>query len=180
MPSAPPHPGLFTYLTTDPQALGILSWASTIITVLGFVIAIWQIMKVRRVADAARLAAIGMELTVRSRELLAKLGEAHPHFEAARNHVARGEREIAVLCMELSAGFVIEAQEISQRLPDASDDLHLLSVTLSQLSAEISEGDEPLADRSDFVQLRLRMREAATLLQRIMAHSRYTYSLGEG
>jgi hypothetical protein len=75
------------------------------------VVAIWQIVRVKRAADAARDAALGLARRVRSRELLAKLGDAHTHLDAARNHVARGEREIAILCLELSCSAVIEAQE---------------------------------------------------------------------
>jgi hypothetical protein len=80
--------------------------------VLGFAVAIWQILKVRNAADAARDAALGLAERVRTRELLAKLGDAHNHLESARNHVGRGERQIAIVLLELSSACAIEAQEI--------------------------------------------------------------------
>jgi hypothetical protein len=112
-------------LTTDPKVLGILAWASAAITVLGFVVAIWQISKVKRAADAARDAALGLAQRVRSRELLAKLGDAHTHLEAARNHVGRGERRMAIVRVELSLGCAIDAREISRTLGGSQDDLYV-------------------------------------------------------
>jgi hypothetical protein len=170
---------LITYLTTDPQVLGILAWASSAITLLGFGIAIWQIRKAKRAADAARDAALGMAQRVRSRELLAKLGDARTYLEAAGNHVARGDREIAILCLELSNGFVIEAQAISRRLSRDVNELQLLGVLLGDLSERVTAMAEPLPEQPDFVQLRLQIREASELLRQNMAQSRYTYSPDE-
>lgn len=170
---------LLDYLTTDPQVLGILAWASAAITLLGFVIAIWQIMKAKRAADAARDAAVGLARRVRSRELLAKLGDAHTHLDAARNRVASGEREIAVLCLELSCSAMIEAREISRGLSGAGEDLHLLSILLGQLTEQVTKMRNPLSDDPDFMQLRLRLRDASERLQRSMAQSRYTYDVTE-
>lgn len=106
---------LLTYLTTDSQVLAVLAWASAAITLLGFVVAIWQIIRVKRAADAARDAALGMARIVRSRELLAKLGDANNHLDAARNHVGSGSPEIAALCLELSRASIIEARQLSGR-----------------------------------------------------------------
>jgi hypothetical protein len=175
----PPKLDLFTYLTTDPQFLGILAWLSGVITLLGFWFAIWQIRKVKRAADAARDAALGMAQRVRSRELLANFGDAHTHLEAARNHVARGDREIAILCLELSNGFLIEAQEMSRRLRRPTQDLQLLNVLLGDLMEQVAEMGEPFLDQANFVQLRLRLREASEVLQRNMAQSRYMYGPDE-
>jgi hypothetical protein len=170
---------LFGYLTTDPQVLGVLAWASAAITLLGFVVAIWQIIRVKRAADAARDAALGLARRVRSRELLAKLGDAHTHLDAARNHVARGEREIAVLCLEPSCGAVIEAREISRSLSGAGEDLQLLSILLGQLTEQVTRMKDPLSDNPNFIQLRLRLRDASERIQRKMAQSRYTYEVSE-
>jgi hypothetical protein len=147
--------------------------------VLGFIVAIWQIIRVKRAADAARDAALGLARRVRSRELLAKLGDAHTHLDAARNHVASGEREIAVLCLELSCSAVIEAREISRSLSGTGEDLQLLSVVLGQLTEQVTKMQDPLSDHPDFIQLRLRLRDASERLQRNMAQSRYTYEVPE-
>lgn len=149
------------------------------ITLVGFGIAISQIVKVKRAADAAREAALGMAQRIRSRELLAKLGEAHTYLEAARNHVARGDREIAVLCLELANGFVIEGQEMARRLPRTTQNLRLLSLLLRDLTDGTATIAEPLAEQPGFVQLRLQLREASELLQRNIAESRYTYDATE-
>lgn len=170
---------LFTYLTTDPQVLGVLAWAASAITLLGFAVAIWQIIRAKRAADAARDAALGLARRVRSRELLAKLGDAHIHLDAARNHVASGERQIAVLCLELSCGAVIEAREISRSLTGTDEDLQLLGILLGQLTEQVTKMQDPLPDNPDFVQLRLRLRDASERLQRNMAKSRYTYEVPE-
>jgi hypothetical protein len=121
-------------LTTDPKLLGILAWVSLAITVLGFVVAIWQILKVKRAADAARDAALGLVRRVRSRELLAKLGDVHIHLEAARNHATSGERQIVILCLELARDSAIEAEEISRGLRGGLEDLRHLSFLLERLT----------------------------------------------
>jgi hypothetical protein len=153
---------LITYLTTDPQALGSLAWVSSVITLLGFAIAIWQIRKVKIAADAARDAAREMAHRVRSRELLAKLGDAHTHLEAARNQVARGERETAMLFLELACRSIIEAQEISRTLTGTSDELMRLSDVLAQLTEQVTTMPDPLVDNDEFIELRLRLRRIRT------------------
>ncbi|MGD9614423.1 MAG: hypothetical protein AB7H90_08495 [Alphaproteobacteria bacterium] len=109
---------LITYLTTDQHVLGILAWVSTAITVLGFAVAIWQIIRVRRAAEAARIAALGLARRVRSRELLIQLGNAHSHLEAARSRMISGGREVALLCLELSVRSMIEARETGGQRSD--------------------------------------------------------------
>lgn len=156
-----------------------MAWASAAITLLGFVIAIWQIIKVKHAADAARDAALGLARRVRSRELLAKLGDAHTHLGAARNHVASGERDISVLCLEPSCAAVIEAREISRTMGGTGEDLQLLSILLGQLTQQVTKMQDPLSDNPDFIQLRLRLRDASERLQRNMAQSRYTYEVPE-
>jgi len=111
--------------------------------------------------------------------LLAKLGDAHTRLEAARNNVASGGREIAVLCLELSCNAVIEAREISRGLGAAGEDLVLLSILLRQLTEQATKMRDPLSDDPGFIQLRLRLRDASERLQRSMAQSRYTYEVGE-
>ena len=149
------------------------------ITVLGFAIAIWQIMKVKRAADAARDAALGLAQRVRSRELLAKLGDAHTHLEAARDHVGRGERQIAVVWLELSPGCAIEAREISRRLGGNERDLYVLGLALGDLTEQLTTMPDPLTADPGFISLQLQLRKASELLQRILARSRYRYDVGE-
>jgi len=100
-------------------------------------------------------------------------------LEAARDHVARGERQIAVLCLEIAGRFVIEAQEISRRLFGPNRELQLLGILLADLVEQITMAADPLPDQPDFVQLRLQLREASEVLQRNMAQSRYTYEPNE-
>lgn len=146
---------------------------------LGFVVAIWQILKVKRAADAARDAALGLARRVRSRELLAKLGDVHIHLEAARNHATSGERQIAILCLELARDSAIEAEEISRGLRGGLEDLRRLSFLLERLTEQAMGMSEPLARDPDFIRLRVMLGEAARLLQRNIARSRYTYDVTE-
>jgi hypothetical protein len=132
--------------------------------VLGFAVAIWQILKVKRAADAARKAALGLAQRVRSRELLAKLGEAHTHLESARNHIGRGERQIGIVWLELSSGCAIEAREIS---------------AMSDLTRQLTMTPEPLSADAGFIPLQLELRKASERLQRVLAQSRYRYDVGE-
>jgi len=111
--------------------------------------------------------------------LLAKLGDAHTRLDAARNHVASGGREIAVLCLELSSSTVIEAREISRSLGGTGEDLQLLSILLGQLTEQVTKMQDPLSDDPGFIQVRLRLRDASERLQRSMAQSRYTYEVPE-
>lgn len=171
---------LFAYLTTDPKILGILAWASATITVLGFAVAIWQILKVKRAADAARDAALGLAQRVRSRELLAKLGDAHTHLESARNHVGRGERQIGIVWLELSSGCAIEAREISRTLGRSSTDLDGLIIAMSDLTRQLTVTPDPLSADAGFILLQLELRKASERLQRVLAQLRYRYDVGEG
>jgi hypothetical protein len=149
---------------TDPKVLGILAWASAAITVLGFAVAIWQILKVKRAANAARDAALGLAQRVRSRELLAKLGEAHTHLEAARNHVGRGERQMAIVWLGLSSGCAIEAREISQTLGGSQEDLYVLPIALGDLTERLTTMPDLLMAEPDFIPLQLQLLKASELL----------------
>jgi hypothetical protein len=147
--------------------------------VLGFAVAIWQILKVKRAADAARDAALGLAQRVRSRELLAKLGDAHTHLESARNHVGRGERQIAIVLLELSSGCAIEAREISRTLGGSQEDFYILVITLGELTEQLTTMPDPLAADTSFIQLQLQLRKASELLQQKLAKSRYRYDVSE-
>ena len=135
---------LLTYLTTDSQVLAVLAWASAAITLLGFVVAIWQIIRVKRAADAARDAALGMARIVRSRELLAKLGDANNHLDAARNHVGSGSPEIAALCLELSRASIIEARQLSGRVAGDWGELQDLIIRLREAERRLATMMQPL------------------------------------
>lgn len=146
---------------------------------LGFAVAIWQISKVKRAADAARDAALGLAQRVRSRELLAKLGDAHTHLEAARNHVGRGERQIAIVWLGLSSGCAIDAREISLALGGEGEELDVLVVAMSELTEQLTEMPEPLIVDPGFIRLQLELGRTSRLLQGVLARSRYRYDLGE-
>jgi len=164
---------------TDPKVLGILAWASAAITVLGFAVAIWQILKVKRAANAARDAALGLAQRVRSRELLAKLGDAHTHLEAARNRVGRGDREMAIDWLRLSSGCAIDAREISRRLGRGQDELYVLVIALGNLTEQLTRMPDPLTADANFIRLQLDLRRASERLDGVLAQARYAYDVGE-
>jgi hypothetical protein len=159
--------------------LGALAWISLAITLLGFAVAIWQIAKVKRAADSARDAAVGLAHRVRSRELLAKLGDAHSHLTTARDNVGRGERHIAIVSLELSSGCLIDAREITRTLGGRREDLDVLVIALGDLTEELTAMSDPLSTDPGFIRLQLRLRKASELLQRSLAQSRYRYDVGE-
>lgn len=146
---------------------------------LGFTVAIWQILKVKRAADAARDAALGLAQRVRSRELLAKLADAHAHLETARNHVGRGEQQIAIVWLELSLRCVIEAREISRTLSGSREDLDVLVIALGDLMEQLTAMPDPLTIDPGFPHLQLQLMRASARLQRTLAQSRYRYDVGE-
>jgi hypothetical protein len=170
---------LLGWLTTDPTVLGVLAWSSAAITVLGFAVAIWQISKVRSAADAARDAALGLEQPVRSRELLAKLGDAHTHLRAARNYVGSGERQIAIVWLGLSSGCAIEAREILRTLGGRQQDLHILIIELGILTEQLTAMPDPATADPALVRLQLQLRRVSGRLQNVLAQSRYRYDVGE-
>jgi len=174
------NPGWFSYLTTDPQVLGILAWLFGAITILGFWIAIWQIRKVKRVADAAREASEGMAQRIRSHELLAKLGDGHAHLETARTSAGAGEQKIAILCLDLSRRCVTEAQEIFKSLLWETQDLSLLIFMLRDLSERLSSMHNPIVNDPGFTELQRQLRGASELLDQNIARSRYTYGTPGG
>lgn len=146
---------------------------------LGFAVAIWQILKVKRAADAARRAALGLVRRVRSRELLAKLGDAHAHLELARNDVGRGERRMAVMRLGSSSACTIEAREISQAFRERSAGLDALVIALGDLTEQLMAMSDPLMDDPFFTPLQLQLRQASERLLQIRAQSRYEYDLTE-
>jgi hypothetical protein len=169
---------LINYLTTDLRVLGILAWASIVITLLGFWAAIWQIKKVKRAADAARDASLGMVQRVHSRELLAKLGDAHRHLVAALNRTASDEREFAIFCLVLSSGCMIEAQEMSRTLGQSSRQYQPLVLILRDSIQQLTTMTDPLRNHPDIIRLQLQMRKAEELLQQYSAPARYAYERG--
>jgi hypothetical protein len=158
-----------TYLTTDPNVIGILAWTSLAITVLGFAVAIWQMVKTKRAADAARAAVLGLGQRVRSRELLAKLGDELAHLEAARNHVGRGERQPGIIWLELSSRCAIEAREISRRFGRSREALDILVVEVAVLTEQLARMPDQVAADPGFNQLQLQLRRASERLQEILA-----------
>lgn len=166
-------------MTTDPTVLGVLAWASAAITVLGFAIAIWQILKVKGAAEAARDAASGLAQQVRSRELLAKLGDAHTHLEAARDHVGRGEQQLAVMRLELSSACAIDAREISRAFAASEQELEFLIVALNDRTERLTAMPAPISSDPGLVILQVELRRDAGLLQRILARWRYRYDVDE-
>lgn len=170
---------LFSYLTTDPQVLGLVAWVSTAITLLGFGIAIWQIVEAKRAADAARDAALKLAQRVRSRELLAKLGDANNHLEAARNHVGSGSREIAALCLELSRGSIIEARQLSAGVAGDWSRLDDLIIRLREAERRLAMMTQPLQRDFGFDGLRFILRDASEILQQSAAQARYAYNVEE-
>lgn len=177
---APEGPALLlAYLTTDPKVLGTLAWASAAITVLGFGIAIWQIVRVKRAADAARDAAVGLARRVRSRELLAKLGDAYNQLEAARNHLETGARAMAAFRLELSRGSMIDARQLSERMAGDWGELQVLIARLREAEQQLALMIEPLQEDLRYVALRFLLRDASEGLQRSAAQARYAYDLEE-
>lgn len=164
-----------SYLTTDQQVLGILAWASTAITLLGFAVAIWQISRVKHAAEAAREAALGLARRVRSRELLVQLGNAHSHLEAARSRMVSGGREVALLCLELSVRSVIEAREAG----GPRRDMQHLVARVSYAADRLAKMSEPLQADPGFIPFCNQLRHEAELIQQYMAQLRYRYDIGE-
>jgi hypothetical protein len=170
---------LLKYLTTNPQALGVLAWFSTAITVLGFAVVIWQIVRARRAADAAREAALGMAQRVRSRELLAQLANADNHLRVGQAHLGAGRRDVVSLCLELSRGSILEARQLSIDVAGDWMELQLLVIRLRQAEGQLAEMTEPLQNDPSFARLSLLLRGLSEGLQRNLARARYAYDIGE-
>jgi hypothetical protein len=170
---------LFKYLTTDPQVLGILAWAAAAITLLGFTITIWQLVRTRRAADAARQAALGLVRRVRSRELLVHLGNAHNHLDAARHHIGLGSRQTASLRLELSRASAIEARQLSTGMAGDWEELQGLVYRLREAEGRLAVMAEPVQDDPEFVPLGFLLRDASDSLQRCAAQARYAYDVDE-
>jgi hypothetical protein len=166
-------------LATDPQVLGILAWAATAITLLGFGITIWQLIRTRQAADAAHRAAIGLARRVRSREVLIQLSNAHSHLEAARSRVISGGHEAATLCLELSIRAIIEAREASREAAGPSLDLQALIARLSYAIERLQVMSDPLQQDPDFMPFLHQLRREAEILQRHLAQLRYRYDVDE-
>jgi hypothetical protein len=166
-----------SYLTTDIQALGVLAWISALTTLLGFGIAIWQIIRVKRAAEAAREAAIGMARRIRSRELLMQLTTACTHLEAARNHLGSGGRQVTTLCLDLSASSIVEAREIAKNVSGDWGELHNILLRLRQASDQLNEMLEPIQDDSEFSNMRRQLRDTLETLQGVVAQCRHAYDI---
>jgi hypothetical protein len=169
--------GLFTYLTTDPQVLGTLAWAATAITVLGFAVTIWQLLRTKRSAEAAREAALGLVQRVHSRELLAKLQDAHHYLRAARDHSESDDRGITRLCLELSGAALSDAEMLSSQVSGDWTNLAKLRIRLHDVGHLLLRMQDPLQDDAGFSQLQRGLYDASQLLERDVAQARYAYDL---
>jgi len=162
------------YLTTDPVILGLLSWISLLVTTLGLGVALWQIMKVKRAALAAKDAATDLARTVRNREQLLQLNSGLSQLEQTRNHLSKGSRDAALICLELSTSAIIGARELSLD-PAEERRLQKLMIRLRRAADVI----EPIADDREFMATVIRLREISIELRTIAVHRRYEYHEGE-
>lgn len=169
---------IFNYLTTDTQALGILTWIGFLATAIGLWVAIVQIRRTRSSAEAASLAVRGFYQTVMGREQLIELNTALANIENFKSALSRHGYDAALIYISLTKTSLIQAKQLSRE-----DDQKLLYTnTLIQLNTmheTVSSYIENSNGDLQHMPMIISLNKITYTLHEQAAKLRYTYSPNE-
>jgi hypothetical protein len=162
------------YLVSDPIVSGTVGWVGLFLTLGGFVVAIDQIRRTKRAAEAAMAATKALTRSVFSRERLIELGSAIAHIDNARERITQARYEGALVFIDFS---LTECVQIHELLVDTSEQkkFYKCIVRLRKLGEELSmagEGSESDASLA----LALEARAIVGVLNEMAAKLRYSYN----
>jgi ABC-type multidrug transport system fused ATPase/permease subunit len=156
---------------------GAVAWISFAVTTIGIGLALWQIFKTKKAAQAAASAASSLTKAVRHREHLLQLQSCIAALDNARNHIGRDSKEAAIIFIDLSLTALAATLELSTE-PDRNllkkHQLRLrnASNTLEEMAGYISE------DTAYFATVKS-LKLTSETLKSLAARSRYSYQLDE-
>jgi hypothetical protein len=112
---------LLSYLLTNPEVLALVGWVGTIVgivslivTIAGFWVALIQLRRVKKSAEAAGEAVAALRKTVHLRELNGKLTHALAQLRSAALQLSRDNRDAAMAYLDAASTSLIDARELSR------------------------------------------------------------------
>lgn len=162
-------------MTTDQQALGIVSWLSGLLTIIGLVFAIWQIRKALNAATAAELAARSSIAKFKDREAIFELTSVHTEISKATNYMVLRNVEPTRMCVDRAHAQIIQAQELVSTHPEHRLALTKLAGQLkTQSLALMAMTDQDINDINN-MPIVFNLKKAGDRLLIIVAKLRYEY-----
>ncbi|HEY4922143.1 MAG TPA: hypothetical protein VII40_18720 [Xanthobacteraceae bacterium] len=130
--------------------LGTVGWAGLLATVVGLMVAIWQIRRAVTAAEAAANAARNVATELRSHERLLELATARGHLESAGQHIVLREFSLAGVFVDLATNECVQVRQMiegaeQKRLYRTIVRLRKLSEALMQARQAANEDDQAVA-----------------------------------
>lgn len=143
---------------------------------MGLSIALWQIRKVRKSADAAKDAVSGAIKTVRTREIIVELTSLQTHIANSQGSINRRNLELAQVHVGLLKSALIRTRELQLRHGIVQIDLE---GALAQANALLHQIEQIIDGQAEFspMPMLVDLRTLADGLEAETARLRY---LGEG
>ena len=164
---------IFSYLLTDQQVIGGLAWIGVLATIIGLAIAIDQIRKVKRAADAAATATRELGKAVHSRERLLELNSAAALIGNAKDYIAQRNFGYGILFIDLALPQCAQVHELLKG--EDRNRMYLIILRLKNLSGSLLESDNELLRDSAAVPLAVRARDIIAEMNALGAKLRYRY-----
>ena len=174
MPDVTAARDILKYLISDPSVAGAVGWAGLLFSVIGFAIAIDQILRVKSAAEAAKRAADRLTAAVFSRERLIEIGSAIAHIDNARDRITQGRYEGALVFVDFALTECVQIHELIDVVERKK--FYKFIVRLRKLGEDLSlaQGNNTEADSS--LALALEARAIAGVLHEMAAKLRYSYN----
>ena len=162
------------HLLTDPTIIGSVAWLSLVATIGGLGIAIHQILRTRKAAEAAADASRTTRRALFTRERLLELRDALSLVETAQNRLARREYEAALLCLDLGQK---DCEQVAALLRPRSRGKRAVAGAIKRIGA-LSEAilrDVDHADDGNAISYSTEARSIAEVLRAEAARLRYIF-----
>ena len=99
-------------MVSDPTITGSVGWLGLFLTVAGFIVAIDQIRRTKKAAEAATTATQALTRAVFARERLIVVNSAIAHINNARERITQGRYEAALVFIDFSLTECVQIHEL--------------------------------------------------------------------
>lgn len=152
-----------------------MSWLSGILTIVGLVVAIWQIRKALSAAKAAELAARSSLAKFKDREALFELTSVHAEISKATNYMVMRNIEPTRMCVDRAHAQIIQAQELVSTHPEHRLALTKLAGQLKTQSLNLMTMTDQGSDDCDNMPIVFSLKKTSDRLLQVIAKLRYEY-----
>jgi hypothetical protein len=163
------------FLLTDSVSIGAVGWLGLVITIGGFAIAIYQIRRTRDAAESAENAAKELTKAVFGRERLIELTSAIAHVNNAKDRIAQGRYETALVFIDFALTECVKIHVLLDN-PERKK-FYKDIVRLRKLGEDVSFPQGKDTDNNAPFDLALEARAIAEALNEMAAKLRYNYNV---